>query len=161
MNLFRTATATSLVVVFLSACSSTPAEDTGISVPSSPSASPSTAPASPSVAPSASPSAAPTGPFNSVPTGPPPGAKRPSGIPKTPTDVVRSPGWTEGWVTRGGTGPCYGLVDIDGKPYAVYSDAGTALKKGEYVRVRLTPARLRIDCGSGTPVQMLAVEHVR
>ncbi|MEV4703604.1 hypothetical protein [Actinoplanes sp. NPDC049316] len=156
MNLFRTAAATSLVVALLTGCSSTPAEDNGISVPSSPSASP-----TPSASPSVPPSASPSGPFNSVPTGPPPGAKRPSGIPKTPTDIVHSPGWTDGWITRGGTGPCYGFADADGKPYAVYSAAGTALKKGEYVRVRLVPARLRIDCGEGTPVEMLAVERVR
>ena len=161
MNLFRTATATSLVVVFLAGCSSTPAEDTGISVPAQPSASPSASPTAPSVAPSASPSAAPSAPVNSVPTGPPPGAKKPSGIPKTPTDKIESPGWTEGWITRGGTGPCYGLADLDGKPYAVYSDAGTDLKKGDYVRARLVPARLRINCGEGTPVQMQAVERIR
>ena len=157
MRLSRTAAATSLVVVFLTGCSSTPAEDTGISVPSPPSASPTQSPITPSAAPSASPGT----PFNSVPTGPPPGAKKPSGIPKTPTDKIESPGWTEGWITRGGTGPCYGLVDVDGKPYAVYSDAGTDLQKGAYVRARFVPARLRIDCGEGTPVQMQAVERIR
>jgi len=164
MNLFRTATATSLVVVFLAGCSSTPAEDTGISVPAPPSASISPSPSpSPSAAPSVSPSpsAAPSAPVNSVPTGPPPGAKKPSGIPKTPTDKIESPGWTEGWITRGGAGPCYGLVDNDGKPYAIYSDAGTELKKGEYVRARLVPARLRISCGEGAQMQMQAVERIR
>ncbi|BCJ52857.1 hypothetical protein Asp14428_43320 [Actinoplanes sp. NBRC 14428] len=93
-------------------------------------------------------------------TGAPPGAKRPSGIPKTPTDVIPSPGWIDGLITRGGTGPCYGFADWDGKPYAVYSTAGTTLKKGDRVRVRVTPNKLRIDCGEGTQVALEALERV-
>src|SRR5689334_13096155 len=94
----RTATATLLVLVALSGCSG--AEVTpGNSVPPTPS----------DVATSVAPSpVVPSGPYNSVPTGPAP--SKPAGIPKTPTDLLPSPGWIEGTVTRGGTGPCYGLI---------------------------------------------------
>ncbi len=124
--------------------------------PSPDSAAPGTSP-SPhnSAAPGTSPS-----PHNSVSTGLPPGAGKPSGAPKTPTDVMRSPGWVEGQIVQGGSGPCYGLLDFDGKPYALYSDAGTALEKGDHVRVKISPSRLRIYCGEGEPVRMEAVEHV-
>ncbi|OJF10658.1 hypothetical protein [Couchioplanes caeruleus] len=165
MSLFRTATATSLVVVFLTACSATDTAAPGNSVPVTQSAAPSAlaasqpAPSAPPADPS-SPRSTQATPHNSVATGPPPGVRKPPGIPKTPTDIVKSPGWTEGWITRGGTGPCYGFADVDGKPYAVYSDAGTPLMKGAYVRVRLVPSELRINCGEGTQMQMEAVEQV-
>ncbi len=84
----------------------------------------------------------------------------PSRPPKTPTDIIHSPGWTEGYIVRGGSGPCYGLLDMDGFPYAMYSTTGTTLAKGDHVRVRVTPSKLRIDCGEGTQVEMQAVEHV-
>ncbi|MEV8504336.1 hypothetical protein AB0368_05815 [Actinoplanes sp. NPDC051475] len=158
MSLFRTAAATSLVLGFLTACSSTEAADPGISVPPSPSVSPSAAAPTPPA--DATSSATPIPP-NSVGTGAPPGAKKPSGIPKTPTDSIASPGWIDGLVTRGGTGPCYGFADWDGKPYAVYSPVGTELKKGDHIRVRFVPNKLRIDCGEGTQVVMEAFERVQ
>jgi hypothetical protein len=115
---------------------------------------------SPSAEPVTTSSVAPSEPVASVPTGPPPGVNRPSGPPKTPTDIIHSPGWTEGYIVRGGSGPCYGLLDMDGFPYAMYSDTGTTLQKGDHVRVRVTPSKLRIDCGEGTAVRMEAVQHV-
>ncbi|MFI7602792.1 hypothetical protein [Actinoplanes sp. NPDC049681] len=152
MSLFRTAAATSLVLGFLTACTSHEAANPGISVPPSPSVSPSAAAPGTSSIPS---------PDNSVATGAPPGAKKPSGIPKTPTDVIASPGWTDGLVTRGGSGPCYGFADWDGKPFAVYSPLGTELKKGDHIRARFVPNKLRIDCGEGTQVVMEAFERVK
>jgi hypothetical protein len=147
----RTAAATSLVLVGLTACSAGPSAAPGTSVPVTPSGSVSTAVPSPSGSVStAVPS--PSGPYNSVPTGAAP--SKPAGIPKTPTDILRSPGWTEGTITRGGSGPCYGLVTFDGVAYAMYSDKGTDLAKGDHIRAELTPAKLRIDCGEGIPVAM-------
>ncbi|AGZ38648.1 hypothetical protein [Actinoplanes friuliensis] len=146
----RTAPATLLVLGFLTACSG-PAVTPGTSVPVTPSG------VTPSAAPSSTePTPVPSGPYNSVPTGAPP--SKPAGIPKTPTDNIPA-GWTEGTVTRGGTGPCYGLVTFDGVPYAMYSDAGVTLTKGDHIKARLTPAKLRINCGEGTPVAMGAVQH--
>ncbi|GAA2566682.1 hypothetical protein GCM10010435_45060 [Winogradskya consettensis] len=145
-----TRTAAALTAITLSGCAA--ATPPSAALPSTTPARPSTTPALPSTTPAL--------PFNSVPTGPPPGLTKPVKPPKTPTDVIQSPGWTEGYVLRGGSGPCYGLLDMDGFPYAMYSDTGTALKKGDHVRVRVVPATLRIYCGEGTPVRMEAVEHV-
>ena len=152
ISISRTATATFLVLVGLTACSAGPPVAQGTSVPVTPSAAVST-PAPGTVPPSAAtPTAPPSGPYNSVPTGAAP--SKPAGIPKTPTDIIRSPGWTEGTITRGGTGPCYGLVTFDGVAYAMYSAEGTELAKGDHIRAELTPAKLRIDCGKGIPVAM-------
>jgi hypothetical protein len=137
----RTAAATVLILASLSACTSGPAAAPGTSVPVTPSAAAST------VAP----------PPSAPPTAVPP--SKPAGIPKTPTDIVRTAGWVEGTVTRGGGGPCYGLVTFDGVAYAMYSDAGVELAKGDHIRARLTPAKLRISCGDGTPVAMGDVQH--
>jgi hypothetical protein len=123
----------------------------GTSVPVTPSAS------ATSVTPPSEPAVSPSGPYNSVPTGPAP--SKPAGIPKTPTDIVRSPGWIEGTITRGGTGPCYGLVTFDGVAYAMYSDKGAKLAQGDHIKAELTPAKLRIDCGAGIPVSMGAIQH--
>ena len=143
----RTATATLLLLVGLSGCSG--AEVTpGNSVPVTPSGVVTSATPAPVV---------PSRPDHSVPTGPAP--TKPAGIPKTPTDIVRSPGWTEGTITRGGSGPCYGLVTFDGVAYAMYSTEGVKLAKGDHIRAELTPAKLRIDCGDGIPVGMGAIQR--
>jgi hypothetical protein len=157
----RTATATFLVFIGLTACSSEAPVTPGTSVPVTPSGAvspvtpaPATAPPSGSIS---TVTPAPSGPFNSVPTGPAP--SKPPGIPKTPTDIIRSPGWTEGTITRGGSGPCYGLVTFDGVAYAMHSTEGTVLAKGDHIRAELTPAKLRIDCGKGIPVSMGAIQR--
>ena len=148
----RTATATLLLLTGLTACSAGPTPAPGTSVPVPPSG------AAPSAPPSsgAAPPTAPGSPDTSVPTAVP---SKPPGIPKTPTDIIESPGWIEGTITRGGTGPCYGLVTFDGVAYAMYSDAGTSLVKGDHIRAELTPAKLRIDCGRGIPVALGALQR--
>lgn len=147
ISLSRTATATFLVLGCLTACAS-PAVTPGNSVPVPPSD-----------------AASPVAPAPNTPPGSPDASARdritpskPAGIPKTPTDDIPSPGWTEGTVTRGGTGPCYGLITFDGVAYAMYSDAGVTLAKGDHIRAELTPAKLRIDCGTGIPVQLGAIQ---
>jgi len=155
----RTATATLLVMASLSACSAEPAAAPSASTPVTPSAStPAVAP-SPSAPPpiSALPPTSAAAPTSGGPTGTPP--SKPAGIPKTPTDIIRTAGWVEGTVTRGGSGPCYGLVTFDGVEYAMYSVAGPKLAKGDHIRARLTPAKLRISCGDGIPVSMGAIQH--
>ena len=147
----RTLTATVLALTGLTACSAGSPVAQGTSVPVPPSGSAS--PVLPSPGGPALPAApSPSGPFNSVPAGPAP--SRPAGIPKTPTDIVRSPGWIEGTITRGGSGPCYGLVTFDGVAYAVYSDKGIELTRGDHIKAALTPAKLRINCGEGIPVSL-------
>jgi hypothetical protein len=148
----RTAAATFLALGLLTACSE-PEVAPGTSVPVQPSQAPSL-----SVPPAASHTARiPSEPEGTVPTGTPP--SKPAGIPKTPTDIVHTAGLVEGTVTRGGTGPCYGLVTFDGVAYAMYSDSGVKLVEGDHIRARLTPAKLRIFCGEGIAVSMGAVQH--
>ncbi|MET8153083.1 hypothetical protein ACIBSW_25685 [Actinoplanes sp. NPDC049668] len=147
----RTATATLLVLGSLTACSG-PTVTQGNSVPVPPSGATSATPTTPAA------SRVPRSPAGpDVPTGAPP--SRPAGIPKTPTDIVHSAGWTEGTITRGGSGPCYGMVTFDGVAYAMYSDTEIKLSEGDHIRARLTPAKLRIDCGEGIPVSVGAVQH--
>jgi len=146
----RTATAMLLTLTGLTACSAGSEVAQGTSVPVPPSGSVST------VTPG-TPDPSPSGPYNSVPTGPAP--SKPAGIPKTPTDIVRSPGWTEGTITRGGSGPCYGMVTFDGVAYAMYAAQGPELAKGDHIRAELKPAKLRIDCGEGIPVAMGAIQR--
>jgi hypothetical protein len=141
----RTATAAFLILPGLTACTAGAPVAQGTSVPVTPSGSVSTAAPAPSL------------PVNSVPAGPPP--SKPAGIPKTPTDDIPSPGWTEGTITRGGSGPCYGLVTFDGVAYAMHSTEGIQLTKGDHIRAELTPAKLRIDCGEGIPVSMGAIQR--
>jgi len=55
--------------------------------------------------------------------------------------------------------PLLGLVTFDGVAYAMHSTAGPKLAKGDHIRARLTPAKLRISCGDGIPVSMGAIQH--
>jgi hypothetical protein len=144
ITISRTATATLLVLGLLTACSE-PNVAPGTSVPVTPSQAATSAAQSPST------------PDNSVAAAAPP--SKPAGIPKTPTDIVHTAGWIEGTITRGGTGPCYGLVTFDGVAYAMYSDTGTELAEGDHIRARLTPAKLRISCGEGIAVEMGAIQR--
>jgi hypothetical protein len=47
----------------------------------------------------------------------------------------------------------------DGAQYAVYGDQGWTLRRGERVRVRVEPLRLKIYCGPGTHVSMLELRR--
>jgi hypothetical protein len=106
----------------------------------------------------------PSAPAPSSSDGPPmsstdlPTLRPPSGPPRTPSDQVPV-GWLTGTVTAGGTGPCYGLETDDGAQYAVYGDQGWTLRRGERVRVRVEPLRLKIYCGPGTHVSMLELRR--
>jgi hypothetical protein len=88
----------------------------------------------------------------------PPSQRPPSRPPKTPTDVP--PGWIVGTVTKGGTGPCYGMETDEGKLYALYGGGGVALERGSKVRVRVEPLKLKIYCGPGLHVHILEIKQV-
>ncbi|GAB3818052.1 hypothetical protein [Micromonospora zhanjiangensis] len=80
--------------------------------------------------------------------------------PQEPTDQLR-PNVIGGQLTRGGSGPCFGLVADDGVEYALYGrDVGT-FAKGTRVLVTIAPLQLRIDCGSGRPVSIVRISEVR
>lgn len=108
----------------------------------------------------ASPGAASPGPSTVAPadgTRPPlsstrPPSMKPAKPPKKPTDLVPTD-LIVGRVTRGGSGPCYGVVDQDGIEYAVYSTAGLSLGEGATVRIRFQQLKRTIDCGAGRRIQ--------
>jgi hypothetical protein len=83
----------------------------------------------------------------------------PKGPPKTPTDNLPRDR-IAGRITKGGSGPCYGLVTDDGKEYALHSTAGLELEEGTYVRARIATLRLKIYCGPGQHVALLEAEKV-
>lgn len=115
----------------------------------------------------AAPSPAPTSPApsTSAPTSPPgtslPTLSNPVKPPREPTDNLPSTGWVAGMVTRGGTGPCYGLIADDGTRYALHSTKGIELTKGARVKVNLETTMLRIYCGPGKLMAMLEAEPIQ
>ena len=103
--------------------------------------------------------AAPAGPsMSNPPAGPGKTPSAPSRPPKTPTDLVGDDGSVVGTVTRGGSGPCYGLVTDDGTEYALYNADGLALTHGTRVRVHVGPPSRQVDCGTGRPRQLRSAE---
>ena len=79
---------------------------------------------------------------------------RPTAKQSLPTDYI--PGDTlSGRVTKGGSGPCYGLVTDDEVQYALHSTAGITLEEGTYVLVKVAPLRLKIYCGPGAHLALL------
>lgn len=83
----------------------------------------------------------------------PPVPSRPPVPPTEPSDRIGSM-WVTGTVTRGGDGPCYGLVGDEGAEYALYSGAGRTLEKGARVAVLVSPAAFSVDCGPGVPMRL-------
>ncbi|MGK5737348.1 hypothetical protein [Micromonospora sp. URMC 103] len=88
-------------------------------------------------------------PTTALPTMRPPLAK-----PSPPTDL--QPRHVSGFVTRGGSGPCYGLVAEDGTEYALHGPDVGELRTGAFVTLRVTTLQARIDCGSGTPMSIVS-----
>ena len=111
---------------------------------------------SPSVPPPVSPSGRANNPLDpGIPTLRPPNPKQ-----SLPTDYI--PGdMLNGRVTKGGSGPCYGLVTDDGVQYALHSSTGMTLEEGTYVRVKVAPLRLKIYCGPGAHLALLEAIPIR
>jgi hypothetical protein len=156
MNSFRSTAAWLALAVAGTALTGCAGDRPTVALPlaSAPVTSPS-APASapPSTAPPSAPGDLPSSPSN------PPGTD-PDGPPTGYTDLEKGPGWVVGVITRGGSGPCYGLSAEDGKTYALHSTEGITLTKNTHVRVRVIPSRLRISCGEGQQVLLQAVEPI-
>ncbi len=87
----------------------------------------------------------------------PPTSRPPPSPPPTPSGVV-PPEWIVGTVTKGGTGPCYGMRPDEGKLYALYGGGGVALEVCSKVRMRVEPLKLKIYCGPGQHVAILEIE---
>ena len=85
----------------------------------------------------------------------------PTAPPSDPTDRIKNSDVVVGTVTRGGTGPCYGLVTDDGVQYALYESKDRDLTIGTRIEVQTRPTRLRIDCGPGQLVEVTALQLLR
>lgn len=155
-----------LSLVLLAACASEPSVSAESSASGGPSASgrplPSASP-SESGRPSASgrplASAHPSAPAPPSALAWPPGLAT-SGPPRNPTDAIKKTDIVVGVVTRGGSGPCFGVRTDDGAEYALWSSKPLTLTRGHYVRLRTEPSKLRIDCGPGEFRAITAVEPV-
>ncbi|GIE03580.1 hypothetical protein Adu01nite_49300 [Paractinoplanes durhamensis] len=82
---------------------------------------------------------------------------RPAGH-ATPDIGALQVAWITATVTRGGSGPCYGLTTSAGVTYATYSTQGLKLTKGAQVRARITPGTIPADCGSGRTAKLERVQ---
>jgi hypothetical protein len=79
---------------------------------------------------------------------------------KDPTDRIKKTDTVAGMVTKGGSGPCYGIMTDDGTQYALHSTAKLQLPKGKYVKVRAVPSASRIYCGPGKLLDLIQVDSV-
>lgn len=91
---------------------------------------------------------------------PPPTLTPPTAPPQSPSDPRPAKDVLVGRVTRGGTGPCYGLETDEGKQYALYNDSGISLEVGTTIKVQTAPLRLKIDCGSGEHLSAVKIDRV-
>ncbi|MEU1752515.1 hypothetical protein ABZ436_07660 [Micromonospora matsumotoense] len=90
----------------------------------------------------------------------PPALRRPTAPPRHPTDQ-RRPDLLAGRITRGGDGPCYGLVTDDGREYALHGTGMGAFATGTTVLVTVGPADPAATCGPGTPLGIVRISVVR
>jgi hypothetical protein len=91
---------------------------------------------------------------------PPPAATPPTAPPQSPSDPRPAKDVLVGRVTRGGTGPCYGLETDEGKQYALYNADGMSLAVGATVRVETAPMMLKINCGPGEHLSAVKIDRV-
>ncbi|MBM0237580.1 hypothetical protein JNW88_11160 [Micromonospora sp. ATA32] len=85
----------------------------------------------------------------------PPILRRPTTLPKGPTDN-RPTDLIAGRITRGGTGPCYGLVDENDREYALHGPDAGELRLGSFVTLRIAPPSFSFDCGPGIPMRIVS-----
>ncbi|MCI4063798.1 hypothetical protein MRQ36_14865 [Micromonospora sp. R77] len=88
-----------------------------------------------------------------------PTLRRPTAPPDNPTDL-RRPDLLAGRISRGGPGPCYGLVTDDGREYALHGENMGNWGTGTWVRVTVGPPASGVDCGPGTRVELRKIEPV-
>jgi hypothetical protein len=146
------------VLVGIAGCGAQPQPSAGHRSPY-PSNSPAPSPTSPAAIP-VSPSTRPSSPSATRrPSLPPvPTVTRPTAPPDNPTDQIKKTRLVVGIVTRGGSGPCFGVQTDDGTEYALYADMRLTLSRGQYVRLATKPSRLRINCGPGQFREITAVQ---
>ncbi|MDO3701613.1 hypothetical protein Q3W71_07965 [Micromonospora sp. C28SCA-DRY-2] len=155
----RTTVASLATVLALAGCAGSQ-EESAVPTEPTPSASPADpGPASTAATPS-------TGPTPAAPSGRPsrattdlPTMGPPTAPPSQPTDL-RKANLVAGRITRGGAGPCYGLVTDDGREYALHGAGKGDFATGTWVRVTIGPADPTVDCGPGTPASIVTISPV-
>ncbi len=79
--------------------------------------------------------------------------------PSTPSDYIEGD-TIGGRVVKGGSGPCYAVVNDDNRRFALHNDAGLALEEGSYITAKVAPLRAKIDCGEGTPYELISFKRL-
>lgn len=160
----RTTVASLAAALVLTGCAGSQEEATVPTEPTPSASGPGPEPTSPTgAAPTPS-----TGPTAAAPSGrgePPLSSTRPPTMgpptapPSHPTDL-RKANIVAGRITRGGAGPCYGLVTDDGREYALHGVGKGSFATGSWVRVTIGPADPTADCGPGTPASIVTISPV-
>ncbi|WP_319459753.1 hypothetical protein [Micromonospora sp. RTP1Z1] len=88
-----------------------------------------------------------------------PTLRPPSGPPEHPTDLRRADVFA-GRISRGGSGPCYGLVTDDGHEYALHGENLGTWGTGTWVRVTIGPPTSNADCGPGIRADLIKINPV-
>ncbi|MFJ6196553.1 hypothetical protein [Micromonospora sp. NPDC092111] len=88
-----------------------------------------------------------------------PTRRPPTAPPNHPTDQ-RKPHLLAGRITRGGSGPCYGLVTDDDREYALHGPGMGTFAAGTTVLVTVGPADPAASCGPGTPASIVKISPV-
>jgi hypothetical protein len=155
MRYAKRVTVAAALTFLVAGCASSPPPDSPQSVPS-----PSVPPlgATPTTAATASPSPTRAG---SRPADPLPTSNLTAKPPNGPSDQIKPSKFIIGTVTAGGSGPCYGLETDEGVQFALHSTSGLELTRGSRVRVQTEPARAKIYCGPGRPLELVTAEPVR
>ncbi|GIF74058.1 hypothetical protein Asi02nite_35760 [Asanoa siamensis] len=89
---------------------------------------------------------------------PPPTLPPPKVGPSTPSDY-RAGDIIAGRVVKGGSGPCYAVVNDDNQRFALHNDSGLVLEEGTYITATVAPLRAKIDCGEGTPYALVSFKR--
>ncbi|MGC5286107.1 hypothetical protein [Micromonospora sp. DT231] len=74
---------------------------------------------------------------------------------REPTDL-RASALVSGHITRGGRGPCYGLVSEDGIEYALHGVGYGTLTEGSFVSLRIVVRPSDAGCGPGLRASIVA-----
>ncbi|MEV4533190.1 hypothetical protein AB0J82_05090 [Asanoa sp. NPDC049518] len=79
--------------------------------------------------------------------------------PSTPSDYIEG-GTIGGRVVKGGSGPCYAVVNDDNQRFALHSAAGLTLEEGSYITAQVAPLTAKIDCGEGIPYELVSFKRL-
>lgn len=90
----------------------------------------------------------------------PPTMRPPGKPPQEPSDRI-PPDVIGGHISRGGSGPCYGVITDDGVEYSLYGRNAGTFAVGARVTVTIAPLLLKIGCGTGKPASIVEIIELR